>query len=308
MAEEKVIIGRNTEYPLEGILSIPDQYEGKLAACVFVHGSGSSNRDEKAGKLAPFKDLAEGLCARGIASLRYDKRTFIHARKMFKSKMTITVEEETIQDAIMAAEMLRNDPRIDPERVFILGHSMGAMLSGRIDAEGGDFKGLIMMAGSLYSLDQILVRQLKEQRDAGGFIARLILGKMVGKFERQFASMKTMSDEEAKTVKIGNGATLYYFKDFADHPAADYLRDNPKPMLIMQGTDDLQAVEAVDYKSFQDLLGGKENVTFRLYEGLNHCFVKSLSTNPAKAGKEFSIERHIPSEVIDDIAQFIRDN
>ena len=308
MSEEKVIIGKDTEYPLEGILSIPDAYEGKLPACVFVHGSGSSNRDEKAGKLTPFKDLAEGLCARGIASLRYDKRSFVHGRKMIKGSTTITMEEETIQDAIMAADILKNDPRIDPERVFVIGHSMGAMLSGRIDAEGGDFRGLIMMAGSLYSLDQILLRQLREQQETGGFLARLVLGKLIGKFEKQFTAMKTMSDEEAKKTKIGNGATLYYFKEMADHPAADYLRDNPKPMLIMQGSDDLQATPASDYKSYQDLLGDHENVTFRFYEGLNHCFVSSLSTNPAKAGKEFSKERHIPSQVIDDIAQFIRDN
>ena len=107
---------------------------------------------------------------------------------------------------------------------------------------------------------------------------------------------------------MGNGATLYYFKEMADHPAADYLRENPKPMLILQGSDDLQATVASDYKSYQELLGDHQNVTFKLYEGLNHAFVSSLSTDPSKAGKEFSKERHIPSVVIDDIAAFIQNN
>ena len=82
----------------------------------------------------------------------------------------------------------------------------------------------------------------------------------------------------------------------------------PKPMLILQGSDDLQATIASDYKSYQELLGDHQNVTFRLYDGLNHAFVSSLSTDPSKAGKEFSKERHIPSVVIDDIAAFIQNN
>jgi len=306
--EEKIFVGKDTEYPLEGILTIPDHVEGKVPAVVFVHGSGASNRDEKVGKVAPFRDLAEGLSARGIASLRYDKRTFVHGRKMVKNTAGITIEEETIQDAILATDLLKQDSRIDAERVFIIGHSMGAILTGRIDAEGGDYRGLIMMAGSLHSLDEILLRQLHEQKETGGFLTRLVLGKLVGKFEKQFAAMKTMSDEEARKTKMGNGATLYYFKEMADHPAADYLRENPKPMLILQGSDDLQATVASDYKSYQELLGDHQNVTFRLYDGLNHAFVSSLSTDPSKAGKEFSKERHIPSVVIDDIAAFIQNN
>ena len=231
MYREKIVIGEGTDYPLNGILTLPDGNEGPVPAVVMVHGSGSSNMDEKVMKLRPFRDLAEGLARHGIASIRYDKRSFVHARKMLKQ--CITVKEETIEDAVLAINLLKSDRRIDSDNIYILGHSMGAMLSGRIDAEGGDFRGLIMMAGSLYSLDQILLRQLREQQETGGFLARLVLGKLIGKFEKQFTAMKTMSDEEAKKTKIGNGATLYYFKEMADHPASDYLRDNPKPMLIL---------------------------------------------------------------------------
>ena len=148
MYREKIVIGEGTDYPLNGILTLPDGNEGPVPAVVMVHGSGSSNMDEKVMKLRPFRDLAEGLARHGIASIRYDKRSFVHARKMLKQ--CITVKEETIEDAVLAINLLKSDRRIDSDNIYILGHSMGAMLAPRIDAEGGDVKGLIMMAGTPY--------------------------------------------------------------------------------------------------------------------------------------------------------------
>ena len=69
MTEEKIILGKNTRFPLKGLLTLPEG-SGPFPAVVLVHGSGSSNMDEKVGKLTPFRDLAEGLAARGIACIR----------------------------------------------------------------------------------------------------------------------------------------------------------------------------------------------------------------------------------------------
>ena len=115
MKSEKIVVGEGTEYPLKGLLTLPDRVEGQVPAAVLVHGSGASNMDEKVYKLTPFKDLAEGLAERGIASIRYDKRTFVYGRKM--RKQLVTVREETIDDAVLAAELLRREPRVDPDRI-----------------------------------------------------------------------------------------------------------------------------------------------------------------------------------------------
>ena len=159
MIEEKIIVGENTKYPLNGLLTLPDNITTPVPAVVFVHGSGASNMDEKVGKLTPFKDLAQGLARHGIASVRYDKRSFAHGFKLLMDKsQDVTVKIETIDDAIMATELLREDPRINPERVFIIGHSMGGMLSPRIDAEDGNYAGLIIMAGSPRKLEEIILK------------------------------------------------------------------------------------------------------------------------------------------------------
>ena len=224
MIEEKIIIGENTQYPLKGLLTLPDDTAKPVPAVVFVHGSGASNMDEKVGKLTPFKDLAQGLARHGIASVRYDKRSFAHGFKMLRDKdLEVTVKTETIYDAILATELLKKDPRIDPERVFIIGHSMGGMLSPRIDAEGGNYAGLIIMAGSPRKLEEIILDQNEAAlRSTKGFV-NWIVKKQVAKFAAMFDGMYELSDAEAKKKKMGGGTTLYYFKEMGEHAASAYL-------------------------------------------------------------------------------------
>ena len=196
MYSEKIVVGAGTEYPLNGLMTLPSDLSKPVPAVVMVHGSGASNMDEKVLKLTPFKDLAEGLARHGAASLRYDKRTFVHARRMIRNKH-LTVKEETIEDALLAVQMLKRDPRIDHDRIYILGHSMGAMLAPRIDAEGADVKGLIMMAGTPYRLEEIVLRQLR-QASRGGSIMKKIIGLEYRFYKKRFRGLYQMSDEEAK--------------------------------------------------------------------------------------------------------------
>jgi dienelactone hydrolase len=306
MVTENIIIGENTNYPLNGLLTLPEELSSPVPAVVFVHGSGASNMDEKVGKLTPFKDLAEGLARHGIASIRYDKRSFAHGFKMLRDKsLAITVKEETIDDAIMAAALLRKDPRIDPEKVFIIGHSMGGMLSPRIDAEGGNFRGLIIMAGSPRKLEEIMLDQNEAVlRSTKGFV-HWIVKKQVAKISKLFEGLYEISDEEAKKRKMGGGTTLYYFKEMGEHAAPDYLAACEKPILIMQGEKDFQATAEKDFAAYQQLLAGKENVSFRLYSGLNHAFVPSVFGDIMKAKQEYAVEQHIGEEVILGIADWI---
>ena len=305
MYSEKITVGKGTEYPLDGLLTLPDGTKGPVPAVVMVHGSGSSNMDEKVMKLTPFRDLAEGLARHGIASIRYDKRSFVHARKMLKQ--IITVREETIDDAVLAINILRSDRRIDAERIFILGHSMGAMLAPRIDSEGGDVRGLILMAGTPYRLEDIMVRQLKQARESKSAMKWIaaIEDKL---FTKKFDNLYLMSDEEARNKKFAGGTTLYYFKEMGQKTAVDFLLQSDKPVLIMQGGRDFQVLADVDYQKFRELLAERSNTYYKLYPQLNHSFVDAFYDDINKAAKEYSTERHIGEEVIMDIVSFISDN
>lgn len=299
---EKTVVGKGTQFPLDGMLTFPDDISAPVSAVVMVHGSGASNMDEKVMALTPFKDLAEGLAAHGIASLRYDKRTFTYGKQM--AKMDVTVRMETIDDAILALEILKNDPRIDSSRIYILGHSMGAMLAPRIDAQWGDAAGLIMLAGTPYRLEDIVLRQLNQAK-SGNPVLGWIIRHQCKKYTRKFENLYQMSDDEARKQRFAGNLSLYYFKEMGEKTAADYLKDYGKPVLIMQGGRDFQVLEDVDLKGFREQLAGKTNIKYKVYPQLNHVFVQAIQDDIMKASKDYRVERHIGEEVIGDIAEFI---
>ena len=103
--EQDVTVGSG-EWALPGTLTLPVG-EGPFPAVVLVHGSGPNDRDETIGPNKPFRDLAWGLASQGIAVLRYEKRTKQYPEKMAAIQDTLTVKEETVDDALAAVELLR---------------------------------------------------------------------------------------------------------------------------------------------------------------------------------------------------------
>ena len=76
--ESEVTVGTG-QWALPATLTMPVA-PGPVPAVVLVHGSGPGDRDATVGQIKQFKDLALGLASRGIAVLRYDKRTRVHAQ------------------------------------------------------------------------------------------------------------------------------------------------------------------------------------------------------------------------------------
>ena len=90
-----------------------------------------------------------------------------------------------------------------------------------------------------------------------------------------------------------------------EHAAPTYLSSCEKPILIMQGEKDFQATAEKDFAAYKQLLAGRSNVTFRLYENLSHAFVPSVYGDIMKAKQEYNVKQHISDEVIGDIASWI---
>lgn len=305
MADEKIVVGTETKYPLNGLLTLPDERNGLLPAVVLVHGSGPANMDAKVGNNYFFKELAEGLTEKGIAVLRYDKRTFVYGKEM-KNDTGISVKEETIKDAILAANLLRKDARIDANKIFIIGHSMGGMLAPRIDAEGGNFAGIIIMAGSPRKLEEIMISQNNDVLKSLNKLLRWIAKKQIAALASKFDNIYNLSDEEAKSTKVlGKYLMAYYFKEMGEHPSPQYLNKLDKPVLIMQGEKDFQTSVEEDFNGYKRLLVDKTNVTYKLYPNLNHLFMPGIYDNPLKAKKEYNVAQHVDKEVIQDIANWI---
>ena len=273
--EEPVTVGTG-EWALPGTLSIPP---GRmLAAVVLVHGSGPNDRDETIGPNKPFRDLAWGLADRGIAVLRYDKRSRVYSGKLAGIK-NLTVREEAIDDALLAAKLLRERSEIDPKRVFILGHSLGAMVAPRIGADDRSLAGLIMMAGATRRLLDVAREQLQ-------YIASITPGA---------------TNPEQGLEMLRKAAPESYWKDLDDYPPAQAAAKLKMPMLILQGERDYQVSQA-DLEGWRDALSDRKDVTIKSYPTLNHLFIAGTGkSTPA----EYQQAGHVADVVLDDIAGWI---
>ncbi|MED1205825.1 alpha/beta hydrolase family protein [Heyndrickxia acidicola] len=305
MADEKLVLGAETKYPLNGILTIPDETVGLFPAVVLVQGSGPSNMDEKIGNIYPFKDLANGLSEQGIAVLRYDKRTFVYGKEM-RNDPALSVKEETIEDAILAADILREDSRIDSSKIFVIGHSLGGMLAPRVDAQGGNFAGIIIMGGSPRKFEDILMDQNNEVLHSLNKFLKWIAIKQIAGFSSKLNNIYNLSDEEAKsTLVFGKHVRAYYLKEMGEHPSVNYLMELHKPILILHGEKDFHVSVEKDFIGYKKILGDRPNVTYKLYPNLNHAFMPSVYGEIRKAKKEYKVVQHVDQQVVKDISDWI---
>ena len=222
-----------------------------IGAVVLVHGSGPNDRDETIGANHPFRDLTWALADRGVAVLRYEKRTHQYPQRMAAIK-NLTVRDEVIDDALRAVARLRAHDRIDPKRVFVLGHSLGGMLAPRIGSEDRTVAGLIIMAGATRPFEQIA----REQID---YLASV-------------APASAPADREAALQILMKAAPESYWKDLNAYKPAETAAALTMPILILQGERDYQ-VTLDDLRGWRAALGGHPGVTIKTYSSLNHLFL-----------------------------------
>lgn len=270
---------------LPGTLVVP-KGQGPWPAVVLVHGSGPNDRDETVGGVKVFRDLAEGLATRGIAVLRYDKRTKVYPRSASNPGFTMT--RETVDDAVLAAAWLRRQQDIDPRRIFVLGHSQGGYMMPRIMLADASLAGVIVMAGNARPLTELIVEQTE-------YLMNLTSGITAGQ-QNQLAALRR------DPWSAFPGATASYKQDLKDYNPVALAAVSPLPMLILQGGRDYQ-VRMKDFDLWKTGLAHKNNVTLHAYPKLNHLFEsgegKSTPDEYAKPG-------HVSPEVIADIADWIR--
>jgi len=253
---------------------------------VLVHGSGPNDRDESVGGVRVFRDLAEGLASRGIAVLRYDKRTRVYP-KQCATDPNFTMTRETVDDAVVAAALLRAQPAIDPRGVFVLGHSQGGYMMPRIMQADPKLAGAIVMAGSVRPIEELIVEQTE-------YLSRLH-GEPTAEQQSQLDAIR----KDPWRVLPGVGEK--YKADLKDYNAPAVAAASPVPMLILQGERDYQ-VRMKDYELWKSGLAHKKNVTMHSYPKLNHLFVAG---DGPSTPEEYEQPGHVAAEVIDEIARWV---
>lgn len=298
--ESDVTVGSG-EWALPGTLSMP-LGDGPFPGVVLVHGSGPNDRDETLLANKPFRDLAWGLASRGVAVLRYEKRTRQHGTKISLAKDPFTVKEEVIDDALAAAALLRQTKGVDGKKVFVLGHSLGAALAPRIARQDPEIAGLLILAGFTRPLEDLYLEQMTYLYSLGGALSEEQKAELE-KIKKQAARLKEPGlspDTPAAELPLGLPAAYWLsLRDYRPHEAAAGLK---RPLLILQGERDYQ-VTMEDFAGWQKALAGRKDVKLKSYPALNHLFMEGKGkAKPA----EYQKAGHVAQEVIDDIVGWIK--
>jgi len=121
-----------------------------------------------------------------------------------------------------------------------------------------------------------------------------------------FHTLADLSEEEARETLLPLlNVMAYYFRDMAVHPFADYIQDLTVPVLVMQGGRDFQVLADVDFVLLQELFAGRDTVTFRLYEDLNHAFIPTTAENFFAHSESIAAPGQAYTEVLQDIVTWI---
>lgn len=289
--EETAIQVGDSSYPLDGILTVPKNIQNPPVA-ILVQGSGSTDMDETIGANKPFQDIARGLAEKGIATIRYNKRYYQYSQLYTK---TSTVKDEILDDVTSAIALAKANGSVNPQKIFVIGHSLGGMLAPKIAQDNPDVAGIVSMAGSPRKLEDILLDQNKDALNSGKETK-----EQYAAVEVQVKQIKDLTDKDDKDI-LGTNSHYWYSMNQID--TGSIAENLTIPMLILQGSADFQVYPGVDYAQWQSLLGSKSNVTFHEYDNLNHLFMQS---NGKKDLTEYDIAEHVDGNVIADIASFIQ--
>lgn len=287
-------------WPLPGTLTVP-LGAGPWPAVVLVHGSGPSDRDESIGPNKVFRDLAHGLGSRGIAVLRYEKRTRQHGQKI-APLTSFTVKDETIDDAVAAVALLARTQGIDPRRVFVAGHSLGGMVAPRIAAAAGaSVRGLVILAGAVRSLEQSIIDQSRYLAELDGTVSPEEK-QQLDAYEQMAARIRTLKPSDPPVSTGLFSAPASYFVDLRDYDPPAAAAALSLPMLILQGGRDYQ-VTMDDFAKWKAALGTRPNVTFADFPLANHLFI--VGTGRSSPSEYMAAAGHVSSNVITTIADWI---
>ena len=291
--ETAVVVGR-APWELGGTLTVPRGH-GPFPAVVLVHGSGFADRDATVGATKGARDLAWGLASRGVATLRYDKRTLTHALA-FARQPDFTIDDELVNDALAAGELLRQTPRIDPARIYVLGVSLGGVAAPRIAQRDPTIAGLILYSAPSGMLWEDFAEQRQRRLKADGVVSAAD-ERRLGLVRARAAAMEALAaGSPAPHMKVRPS----HFLDRADYRPEAVARDLPIPMLILHSLND-ELLSGEEIVGWVASLRRRDDVVFRLYREHTH----SLLDRREVTGPDLRPEVHVGSEVISDIASWV---
>lgn len=260
---------------LYGTLLVPSSAP-PVPVVLIIAGSGPTDRDGNSDLLPgpnnSLRMLAEALAARGIASLRYDKRGVGASIGAVRRESDLTFDLY-IEDATRWIEQLRSDARFGSR--IVAGHSEGSLI-GMLAAQRTAVNAVISIAGAGRPAGEVILSQLERKltpalmATARTIVSSLNAGKTVSNVPPELAPLFRLSIQP------------YLISWFRYDPAIEIGRLN-MPVLIVQGTTDIQ----VSLADAERLAEGNRSAGLAIITGMNHV-LKDVPLDPDAQERSFS--------------------
>lgn len=281
-----------------------------LPAILFVTGSGPQDRDEDSSgpgdmQLSLFKIMADRLGQSGIASLRCDDRGAGKSSGTFRRATLDTF----VSDARAVVAALRKEGSVDPDRIGLVGHSEGGLVSTLLAAGDTRLGAAALLAAPGRPLDVILLEVTEGAMRRFGFAEEEIQGRLAEDRATYDAIRvgkplpKTLTAAERKAL---GESKAWLASRFKNDPLAATGKLAAMPVLVAQGGNDVQA----SGKDAEAILGalsraGNHHVLYRPYPPLNHLFAAG------KAGELADYtdpQAEIDAAFLRDATEFLRES
>lgn len=266
----------------------------KGPAVLIIAGSGPTDRDGNnplGVSAGTYKLLAEGLAARGLTTLRFDKRGV--AESAGAGGREEDLRFETLADDAKAWAV-RLKAETGAPCVWLLGHSEGALIAEVAARDNPEVCGLILVSGA--------------GRKAGDLLREQLSGPALPEPLRAPALEAITELEAGRAVQAPPAlAALFrtsvqpYIISWFRHDPAELLRAYPRPILILQGTTDLQTSPA----DAQRLSEANPKARLVMLDGVNHVLKSAPLDRAANLATYADPNPPLAPGVVEAVAGFV---
>jgi len=272
---------------IDGTLLIPTDIEKpNLAIIIASSGPTDRNGNQNLLKNNSLKKLAEELSKEGIATFRYDKRI---VKQIRRNNVDMNIKfDDFIIDAISILKHFKNSDAFN--KVYIVGHSQGSLVGVVAAKQGAD--GFISLAGAGKPIDDVIIDQVTNTAPM-----------FTDETKRVFSIMKdgkTTTDYPRALESIFNLETQPFMMSWMSYNPQEEIRDLEIPVLIINGTKDLQVSE----EEANLLHSANSNSTLKIIEKMNHILVPIEGDTLENSKSYNETQRTISEELIKTIVSF----
>lgn len=233
------------------------------------------------------------MASKGSTVLRYDKRTKVYPQTFGKN---FTVNDETVNDAAAAADLLMKTSGVNPEKVFMLGHSLGGYMIPCIAERAPKAAGSIVFAGGARPLEDIILEQNSELLSKDG--------KILPEHEKDFeavkakvAAVKNLKPSDANSDTSIFSIPASYRLDLQNYNPVKTASVQKKPMLSYRVNATFK-LKPADFNMWKTKLSKRKNVELKSYPNLTHFFYEVTGGTPGL--KDYETKGNLSQTVVND--------